>query len=113
MRASLTPLIALLILGANALPAAAELVEETITYQQGDTELIGYLTYDNAWEGERPGILVVHEWWGLNDYAKLRARQLAEMGYTAFACDMYGGGQSTTIASRPASGPPRSAAMSR
>jgi dienelactone hydrolase len=53
----------------------------------------GYLAYDENIEGKRPGILVVHEWWGLNPYAKKRAEQLAQEGYTAFAIDMYGDGK--------------------
>jgi dienelactone hydrolase len=53
----------------------------------------GYLAYDDAIEGKRPGILVVHEWWGLNDYARKRADMLAKLGYTALAVDMYGNGK--------------------
>jgi dienelactone hydrolase len=53
----------------------------------------GYLVYDANKQGKRPGILVVHEWWGLNDYPKMRARKLAELGYVALAVDMYGGGK--------------------
>ena len=75
-----------------AIPAHAEIVTKSIDYKHGDTQLSGYLAYDDAVEGKRPGVLVVHEWWGLNDYAKKRARQLAEQGYVAFALDMYGKG---------------------
>jgi dienelactone hydrolase len=53
----------------------------------------GYLAYDESITGKRPGVLVVHEWWGLNDYARKRARMLAELGYTALAVDMYGDGK--------------------
>jgi dienelactone hydrolase len=53
----------------------------------------GYLAYDENITGKRPGVLVVHEWWGLNDYARKRARMLAELGYTALAVDMYGEGK--------------------
>ena len=53
--------------------------------------MIGYLAYDENIQGRRPAVLVVHEWWGLNDYARMRARLLAELGYTALALDMYGG----------------------
>ena len=49
----------------------------------------GYLVYDDTLSGKRPGILVVHEWWGQNEYARERARKLAELGYTALAVDMY------------------------
>lgn len=57
--------------------------------------MVGYLAYDESMEGERPGVLVVHEWWGHNEYVRRRARMLAELGYTAFALDMYGGGKNT------------------
>jgi dienelactone hydrolase len=66
-----------------------------VEYRDGDAPLEGYLAGDPALEGKRPGVLVVHEWWGLNDYAKGRARQLAQMGYVALAVDMYGKGLAT------------------
>lgn len=72
--------------------AQAELVTKQIDYQDGDTVLSGYLVFDNKITGKRPGVLVVHEWWGHNAYPQKRARQLAEQGYTAFALDMYGKG---------------------
>lgn len=75
--------------------ATAEIQTSTIKYQAGDTECHGYLAYDDAVDGPRPGVLVVHEWWGLNDYAKKRTEQLAELGYVAFAADIYGEGKST------------------
>ncbi|MBI2871457.1 MAG: DUF167 domain-containing protein [Candidatus Omnitrophica bacterium] len=65
---------------------------EAVPYTHGDVELEGYLAYDDALQGKRPGVLVVHEWKGLNEYAKRRARELAELGYIAFAVDMYGKG---------------------
>jgi len=70
--------------------ARAEVVTKSIDYTHGGVQLQGYLAYDDAIEGKRPGVLVVHEWWGLNEYANGRARQLAELGYVAFALDMYG-----------------------
>jgi dienelactone hydrolase len=73
----------------------AEVRTETVRYQDGDAQLQGYLTWDDAFEGKRPGIIVVHEWWGLNDYVKRRAEMLAELGYVAFAVDMYGTGKVT------------------
>ena len=76
-----------------ALVAQAALVGEPVAYRAGDTVMKGYLAYDDAFEGKRPGILVVHEWWGHNDYARSRADQLAGMGYTALAVDMYGDGK--------------------
>lgn len=82
-----------ILLAAIALPAQAKVIAEAVTYQAEDTPLKGYLVYDDAVQGKRPGILVVHEWWGLNDYARMRARLLAELGYTALALDMYGEGK--------------------
>lgn len=76
-----------------SLSAQAELVEKTIDYQAGDTKLVGYIVYSDEFEGKRPGVLVVHEWWGHNEYARERARMLALMGYTAMALDMYGDGK--------------------
>jgi dienelactone hydrolase len=72
----------------------AELKTELVDYKDGDTTLQGYLAYDDKIDGKKPGILIVHEWWGLNDYPKSRAEQLAKMGYVAFALDMYGKGVS-------------------
>jgi dienelactone hydrolase len=66
---------------------------KTIKYKHGDLECRGYLAWDDAVSGPRPGILVVHEWWGLDDYARSRADQLAKLGYIAFAADMYGEGK--------------------
>lgn len=69
------------------------LKEETITYTVDSLTLNSYLVYNEQTNGKRPAILVVHEWWGLNDYAKHRARMLAELGHTAMAVDMYGNGR--------------------
>src|SRR5437667_5723690 len=69
---------------------------ESVQYTQGGVTLDGFLAYDDAIAGKRPGILVVHEWWGLNDYIRRRARMLAELGYTALAADMYGEGRTAT-----------------
>ena len=71
----------------------AEVQTKEITYQDGEVECRGFLAWDDAVQGARPGVLVVHEWWGLNDYARERAQRLAKEGYLAFACDMYGQGQ--------------------
>jgi dienelactone hydrolase len=68
---------------------------ETITYRVGDKTFKGVLACDEAVKTKRPGILVVHEFWGLNDYARKRAEQLAGIGYVAFAVDMYGDGKTT------------------
>ena len=75
--------------------ASAEVQTKTVTYTHGSVELEGFLAWDDSLKGKRPGILVVHEWWGLNDYARQRAQQLAAMGYVAFALDMYGKGKVT------------------
>lgn len=69
------------------------LKEENVTYTSNGVTMNGYLAYDASKQGKRPGILVVHEWWGLNDYPKMRARKLAELGYVALAVDMYGNGK--------------------
>lgn len=76
--------------------AQAALKTEVIEYQAGDTKLTGYLAYDDAQSGPRPGVLVVHEWWGHNAYARKRAEMLAGLGYTALAVDMYGSGKVAT-----------------
>jgi dienelactone hydrolase len=72
---------------------APSVVGEEIAYQADGITMKGYLAYDKAQQGKRPGVLVVHEWWGHNEYARRRARMLAEMGYTALAVDMYGDGK--------------------
>jgi dienelactone hydrolase len=77
-----------LALGGGAAIAAVK--TKTIEYKDGDTTLKGVLAWDDAANGKRPGVLVVHEWWGMNDYAMSRAKQLAAEGYVAFALDMYG-----------------------
>lgn len=64
-----------------------------VSYSADGTTLRGYIAYDDARKGKRPGVLVVHEWWGHNEYARKRARMLAQRGYTALALDMYGDGK--------------------
>ena len=70
----------------------AALHTENIEYKQGDTTLEGYLAYDGAVKGPRPGVLVVHDWLGCDSYAKMRADMIAKLGYVAFAADIYGKG---------------------
>jgi dienelactone hydrolase len=65
---------------------------QTIEYKQGDTTLEGFVAYDAAIKGTRPGVLVVHQWMGLTDYEKHRAEMLAQLGYVAFCADIYGKG---------------------
>jgi dienelactone hydrolase len=67
--------------------------EELVSYMAGDVSLQGFVAYDESIKGKRPVVLVVHEWWGLNDYLKMRARKLAELGYLAIAVDMFGNGK--------------------
>jgi dienelactone hydrolase len=81
-----------------AMEATHAVKSEKVPYKDGPTALEGYLAYPANATGPRPLVLVVHEWWGLNDYAKGRARQLAELGYVAFAVDMYGKGVLATDA---------------
>lgn len=73
--------------------ALAAVKGEEVQYRADGVTMKGYLAYDDAVKGKRPGILVVHEWWGHNSHARASARRLAEMGYTALAVDMYGSGK--------------------
>lgn len=73
-------------------PARGEIVTKSIEYKHGDTVLEGYLAYDNTMKAPQPGVMLVHEWWGLTDHMKNMTKQVAEMGYVAFAVDMYGKG---------------------
>ncbi|NNE45957.1 MAG: dienelactone hydrolase family protein [Rhodothermales bacterium] len=73
--------------------AATSIVTQQIDYTSGDVTMKGYLAYDSSIDGQRPGVLVVHEWWGHNEYSRRRAEMLAELGYTALAIDMYGDGK--------------------
>lgn len=74
----------------------AEIKGEEVHYSSDGVTMKGYLAYDDGLKGKRPGILVVHEWWGHNEYARKRARMLAELGYTALAVDMYGDGKTAS-----------------
>ncbi|MHB8079627.1 MAG: dienelactone hydrolase family protein [Candidatus Krumholzibacteriia bacterium] len=84
---------ALALFAAGIVPAAAAVRTGTVDYRQGDTALKGFVAWDDAVAGPRPGIVVVPEWYGLNDFARDRARELAKLGYVALAADMYGGGR--------------------
>ena len=77
-------------------PHAARIQTKEVEYRQGGTVLKGFIAWDDAAVGKRPGVLVVHEWWGLNDHARHQARRLSEAGYVGFALDMYGAGKVTT-----------------
>jgi dienelactone hydrolase len=76
-------------------PAFGRIVTRPVEYKHGDLTLKGYLALDDSIKGKRPGVLVVHEWWGLNDHARRQADRLAELGYVAFALDMFGDGAAT------------------
>lgn len=76
----------------QASTASAAVHGETVAYKNNGADLEGYISYDDANEAKRPGVLVVHEWKGLGDYAKRRADELAVLGYVAFAADIYGKG---------------------
>ncbi len=84
----LTPVVSLLM----SLTAQTAIRTEVIEYKQGDTVLEGYLAYDDGIQGRRPGVLVVHEWTGIGPYIRSRTEQLAQLGYVAFAADIYGRG---------------------
>jgi dienelactone hydrolase len=73
----------------------AAMKTQTIEYKVGDTTCKGYLAYDDSTDAKRPGVIIVHEWWGLTDYPKRRAEQLAQLGYVAFCADMFGEGKTT------------------
>jgi dienelactone hydrolase len=88
--------LAALTLASGGAPAA--IVTKTIDYEFDGVKLKGFLAYDDAVTEKRPGVLVFPEWWGLNDYAKSRAKQLAGMGYVAFAADLYGDGKVIDVA---------------
>jgi len=64
-----------------------------VSYHGGSLRMKAFLTWDDDVSGPRPGVLVVHEFWGLNDYVRNRAEMLAELGYTALAIDLYGEGK--------------------
>ena len=82
--------VALFCLVAAAAPVRAEVVAQEVEYRHDGDILRGYLAYDDTVEGTRPGIVVVHDWMGPGEYSDLRVRMLAELGYVAFAVDMYG-----------------------
>lgn len=73
--------------------SAPKIEGKPVEYTAGGVTLKGYIAYDANMKGTRPGVLVVHEWWGQNEYVRKRARMLAELGYTALALDMYGEGK--------------------
>jgi dienelactone hydrolase len=94
MRIASALLLTLFMIGFAA-PAFAALKHKTVDYTVDGKTFKGYLVWDDAVTGKRPGIVVYPEWWGINDYSKKRADMLAGLGYVAFAADPYGDGKST------------------
>src|SRR4051812_4677558 len=92
----------LLVFLAALVGARAKVVTKSIPYEHAGVKLQGFIAYDDekTAKGKIPGVLVIHEWWGLNDYTKGRAQQLAELGYVAFAADMFGDVFATTDAKK-------------
>ncbi len=88
-------LVAIICIGLWASPGWSKVVTQMIPYDHDGTKMQGYLAYDDASAKKRPGVLVVHEFWGLNDFAKQRTEKLAQMGYVALGADMYGEGKVT------------------
>lgn len=76
----------------SVMTSPAEIVEKAIEYDSAGTTCEGWHAYDDSVEGDRPGVLIVHQWTGLTDYEKMRARMLAALGYRVFALDIYGKG---------------------
>jgi len=95
-------LLILLTLLCLAVTAEAAVKTKIVEYKQGETLLEGYLAWDDAKKGDRPGVLVVHEWTGINDHIRQRTEALAKMGYVAFAADIYGKGIRPTAQSEAA-----------
>ena len=96
-------LLAIVLSFAATLPLSAEVITRPVAYEHGGVKLEGYLAYDDAMaskEQKAPGVLVLPEWWGLTEYPKSRAEQLARLGYVAFVADMYGAGVTTTDAKK-------------
>ena len=96
------PQILMIVLGVTVfglgVQVSAAVRGQEVDYSADGVKLKGYIAYDDSIKGKRPGVLVVHEWWGQNEYPRKRARMLAKLGYTAMALDMYGDGK---VASHP------------
>lgn len=87
MRTMMAAALCALVMATNA---HAAIREEPVTYQDGTTTLKGFIVYDDAVQGKRPGIIMVHEWWGITSHIRSEAQKFAQQGYTAFIADMYG-----------------------
>ncbi len=90
MKTKTAVLIALIMLATAT--ANAKIVTQAVEYKVGDVTCEGFLAYDDAVTGKRPGVVIVHQWMGLTDYEKSRCEQLAGLGFVAFAADIYGKG---------------------
>ena len=82
--------------------ANAAIKEEAVTYTDGETTMKGFVVYDDAITAKRPGIVMVHEWWGITKHIHNEARKFAQQGYTAFIADMYGTPRPPTTRRTPA-----------
>ena len=90
----IAPVVVSLVMAITGVASAkADIEGKEVSYSADGVVMKGYLAYDRNVTGRRPGVLVVHEWWGYNEYTRKRARMLAEIGYTALAVDMYGEGK--------------------
>lgn len=94
--ADMRKLIAILLFSLILPAAHARVVTKVVHYHSGDTKLTGFMAYDTKFHGKRPGVLAVHEWWGLKAYARKHAKMLAKLGNVAFALDMYGNGRTAS-----------------
>lgn len=83
-------IIILAMISGFALNTRAQIHTESVKYYDGDTVLEGFIAYDKSVSGERPAVIVVHDWMGISDFTKVRCEKLAELGYVAFAADIYG-----------------------
>ena len=90
MRTMMAAALCALVMTVNAYAA---IKEEPVTYQDGQTTMKGSIVYDDAVQGKRPGIIMVHEWWGITKHMHAEAQKFAQQGYTAFIADMYGDGK--------------------
>ena len=90
MKAMVAFIAVLALSGCAMTGSAPSIKEEPVTYRDGNTEMKGFIVYDEARQGRRPGVLVVHEWWGITKHVHSEARKFAEQGYTAMIVDMFG-----------------------
>ncbi|BBB95903.1 MULTISPECIES: dienelactone hydrolase family protein [Bradyrhizobium] len=90
MRTIITNIVGALCAIAMVASAHAAVKEEPVTYTDGETTMKGFVVYDDATQAKRPGIVMVHEWWGITPHIHNEARKFAEQGYVAFIADMYG-----------------------